>query len=385
MPENEAVNSQMLTESEPATPVPVVQVNAQPESERRRLARTQAFALAILATGAVLTLMYVARPVLIVIACGALLAFVLAPIVSILERVHVPKPLGAFVAVTLMLIALYGVFVVTYNQVTDFMDELPRYSGEIRKELMQFRRSAEKLRKTTEGVLPSTPDDKKTVVVKQSDDWAETLTRNAFSLTEALALASFVPFLAYFMLSWQDHVRTATVMLFKIENRNTAYVTLGLISAMVRSFIVGNLIVGIFLSIASMIVFASLGLPYFYVLGLISGFASLVPYLGVVLAFIPPVVAGLGHIHGQQFAVIVLAMFALHVFALNVLYPALIGRRMQLNPLVVTVALLFWGWLWGAMGLILAVPITAAVKIVLDHVEPLRNYGAWLGENVNSD
>ena len=384
MPENGA-NSQMLTEAEPSAPVPVVQVNAQPEGERRRLARTQAFALAILATGSVLTLMYVARPVLIVIACGALLAFVLAPIVSILERIHVPKSLGAFIAVVLMLIALYGVFVATYNQTAEFLDALPRYSGEIRNELMHFRRSAEKLRKTTEGVLPSTPDDKKTVVVRQSDDWAETLTRNAFSLTEMLALASFVPFLAYFMLSWQDHVRTATVMLFKIENRNTAYVTLGLISAMVRSFIVGNLIIGIFLSIASMIVFASLGLPYFYVLGVISGFASLIPYLGVVLAFIPPVVAGLGHIHGQQFAVIILSMFGLHVFALNVLYPALIGRRMQLNPLVVTLALLFWGWLWGAMGLILAVPITAAVKIVLDHVEPLRNYGAWLGENVNSD
>jgi predicted PurR-regulated permease PerM len=385
MPENEVVNSHTLTEAELAAPVPVVQVNAQPESERRRLARTQAFALAILATGAVLTLMYVARPVLIVIACGALLAFVLAPIVSILERIHIPKSLGALFAVLVMLAALYGVFIVTYNQASEFLDELPRYSGEIRSELMHFRRSAEKLRKTTEGVLPSTPEDKKTVVVKQQDDWADTLTRNAFSLTETLALASFVPFLAYFMLSWQDHVRTATVMLFKIENRNTAYVTLGLISAMVRSFIVGNLIVGIFLSLASMIVFASVGVPYFYVLGFISGFVSLVPYLGVVLALVPPVVAGLGHIHGQQFVIIILSMLGLHLFALNVLYPALIGRRMQLNPLVVTLSLLLWGWLWGAMGLILAVPITAAVKIVLDHVEPLRNYGAWLGENVNSD
>ena len=373
-----------LTEPELAEPAPALPTAIQPESERRRLARVQAAALAVLATGAVLTLMYVARPVLITIACSALLAFMLAPIVSSLERIHVPKSLGSLIAVLLLLGVLYGVFMGTYNQASEFLDQLPRYSGEIRNELMHFRRSAEKLRKTTEGVLPSTPEDRKAVVVKQSDDWAETLT-HAFSLTETLAIASFVPFLAYFMLSGQDHVRTATVMLFKIENRNTAYVTIGLISAMVRSFIVGNLVVGIFLSIASMIVFASLGLPYFYVLGFISGFMSLNPYLGVVLAFIPPVVAGLGHIHGQQFVIIILSMLGLHLFALNVLYPALIGRRMQLNPLVVTLSLLFWGWLWGAIGLILAVPMTAALKIVLDHVEPLRNYGAWLGENVNSD
>jgi predicted PurR-regulated permease PerM len=51
-----------------------------------------------------------------------------------------------------------------------------------------------------------------------------------------------------------------------------------------------------------------------------------------------------------------------------------------LNPLAVTIALLVWGWLWGAMGLVLAVPITAAMKIVFDHIESLKPYGAWMGE-----
>jgi predicted PurR-regulated permease PerM len=51
-----------------------------------------------------------------------------------------------------------------------------------------------------------------------------------------------------------------------------------------------------------------------------------------------------------------------------------------LNPLAVTISLLFWGWLWGAMGLILAVPIMGACKIICDHIERLRPYGAWLGE-----
>jgi predicted PurR-regulated permease PerM len=66
--------------------------------------------------------------------------------------------------------------------------------------------------------------------------------------------------------------------------------------------------------------------------------------------------------------------------ALNVLYPKFLGNRMQLNPLAVTMALLLWAWLWGAMGLVLAVPITAAMKIVFDHIESLKPYGDWLGE-----
>jgi predicted PurR-regulated permease PerM len=129
-----------------------------------------------------------------------------------------------------------------------------------------------------------------------------------------------------------------------------------------------------------MSVFGVLGLPYFYFLGVLSGFLSLIPYLGVILALIPPIVAGLGQINSEQVLAIIATVLGLHLFALNVLYPKIIGKRLQLNPLAVTIALLFWGWLWGAMGLILAVPITAALKIIFDHVEGLRSWGAWLGE-----
>jgi predicted PurR-regulated permease PerM len=128
------------------------------------------------------------------------------------------------------------------------------------------------------------------------------------------------------------------------------------------------------------VVFWYLHLPYFYFLGFISGFLTLVPYLGVILAVLPPLAAGLGQVHGGGLLAIVITVVGLHVFALNVLYPKLIGKRLQLNPLAVTIALLIWGWLWGAVGLILAVPLTAALKIIFDNVESLRPYGAWLGE-----
>jgi predicted PurR-regulated permease PerM len=95
---------------------------------------------------------------------------------------------------------------------------------------------------------------------------------------------------------------------------------------------------------------------------------------------VPPLTAVIGHTHGAEVLVIVLSVLGLHLFAINVLYPKLIGRRLQLNPLVVTVSLLIWGWVWGAMGLILAVPITGALKVIFDHIESLRAYGAWLGE-----
>lgn len=341
-------------------------------------------ALVVLATIAVVGAVYYARLPMIVVMISILLAFVLAPVVDLLQHLKLPRALASLIAVLLFLAVCVEIGSVSYNSAASFARELPKYSGKIRDTLGQFRQHAKVIQKTTEAVIPK--DETKegrpvqTVQVQQSSDWADIVTNNAGSVTEFIFMISFIPFLAFFMLSWQDHVRSATVMLFRMENRNTAYVTLGLISSMIRSFIVGNFLVGLFIGAISTAIFGILGLPYFYFIGFISGFLSLVPYLGVVLAVLPPIIAGLGHMESAGLLAIALSVFGLHLFALNVLYPKFLGSRLQLNPLAVTVALLFWGWLWGAMGLVLAVPMTAAAKIVFDHVEQLRGYGTWLGE-----
>jgi predicted PurR-regulated permease PerM len=347
---------------------------------RRKSDRVIAYALVVLAVTAVLVVAYLGRLVLIPLLTSVLLAFVLTPLVDILERRRVPRALGSGVAVVLMLGALYLAVYFSYGQAVAFVRELPRYSEQIRGSVARLHLQAQELQRTTESMLPEAQEEGQALRVQQAQTWGEILTKSAASLTEFIFVVSFVPFLVYFMLTWQDHVRSATVMLFRMEHRNTAHRTLGLISAMIRRFIGGNLVIGMFLSAASMVVFGLLGLPYFYFIGLLSGFLSLVPYLGLVLALLPPLVAGLGHLGGTEFFIVVAAVFALHIFALNVLYPKLLGRRLQLNPLVMTIALLFWGWLWGGMGLILAVPMTGAMKIIFDHVESLRAWGAWMGE-----
>jgi len=127
-------------------------------------------------------------------------------------------------------------------------------------------------------------------------------------------------------------------------------------------------------------IFGLLHVPFFYFVGVLSGFLSLVPYLGIVLAMVPPVLVGFGQLEAGDLFVVVVAVIAMHLIALNVLYPKLLGSRLKINPLAVTLALLFWGAVWGAVGLLLAIPITGALKIICDHVESLKPYADWLGE-----
>ena len=350
------------------TTAPVTPAPSKPQPERRHWAANVVGIVGILA------LCYYGESVLVVMLVSVLLAFILAPIVDLLTYLRLPRSMAAGVAILLLLGALAGIVYSSYNQATTLVQDLPKYTSKVREEVMRFRKQAE-----TFEVLP--PEHERGVLsVRPATDWTDILTRGFGSASSAVLAVSFVPFLVFFMLTWQQHVRSATVMLFPLENRHTAYVTLGLISAMVRSFMVGNLLIGLFIGAVSTVVFWSIHLPFFYFAGFISGFLSLVPYMGALLALVPPIFVGLGHIGSEEVLIIVVSVLGLHVIALNLLYPRFLGKRLQLNPLAVTMALLVWGGLWGGMGLLLAIPITAAIRIIFAHVESLKPYGAWLGE-----
>lgn len=337
------------------------------------------WSLTLLGIALVIVFAYYGESVLAVLFFAILLSFMLSPVVQALEYLHVPRTLAALISMVALLGVLYGITVGSYNQAVIFADNLPQYSQKIQSIIRPFQQNAEKLEKTGE-VVGGTSTPSNVVQVRQVTTWSDILTHGAFSLTDVFLAASFVPFLAYFLLTWQSHARTATVMLFPLHYRNTAFVTLGLIGKMLQSFIVGNLLIGLLISAVSVAIFGLLGVPFFYFVGFLSGFLSLVPYLGVVLAMVPPIVVGLGQLEASGLVVVAACVVGLHLLALNVLYPKLLGSRLRLNPLAVTIALLFWGAVWGAVGLLLAIPITGAIKIVFDHVESMKPYADWLGE-----
>lgn len=334
---------------------------------------SKTWALNLLGIGAIMAFCYFAEETLVVILLSILIAFILDPVADVFTRIRLPRAAAAAIAIFLLLALLGGVSYLGVNKVSSLIEEVPRHSSEIRRDLGKLTGKAQKL----ETLNPA--PEKGTVKVRETPDWTNLLTRGFGSVWQGVLAASFIPFLVFFMLTWQEHARRATLGLVSPENRRAAYVTLGLISMMIRNFMIGNLVIGLIMAGVSTVVFGLLHISFFYFAGFISGFVSLVPYLGVILALLPPIFLGLGHLTVANIIVIVATVFGLHLISINVLYPKFLGGKLQLNPLAVTIALLLWGWLWGAAGLILAIPITAGMKIVFDHVEPLKPFALWLG------
>jgi predicted PurR-regulated permease PerM len=139
------------------------------------------------------------------------------------------------------------------------------------------------------------------------------------------------------------------------------------LNQMVRGFVAGNFIVGSFMAVATTLMLLCIGMKGALALGIVSGLLNLLPFLGLIFSLALPVAAALLQFNTPgPFIVIILTILFLHIVSANLLFPKFIATRVSIGPVAATVGILFWGWLWGVMGLLLAVPLTAVVKMIAD-------------------
>jgi predicted PurR-regulated permease PerM len=333
--------------------------------------------VAIIAT---IGLVYLLKLVLVTVLASMLIAYVLEPLVRGLTRLRIPRSVGSLLVVTAAVILAAGVCYFSYNRALDFTNELPRYTATLREDLGSIRSKVDQLADQARSVVESKSRQKPIPVqIEQPRGVTRVISENSETIANALLAVGFVPFLVYFMLASKDHVHVSTVRLFPKEHRLLAHRTVGNISVMIRTYILANFVVGLGTALICGIVFWSLGIQYFYFIGLLSGFATLIPYLGVFLALLPPLANGIGTLHKTGILTVFVTVVGMHIVTMNLIYPKVIGSRLSLNPLAVSLSLLFWSWIWGAAGLILAIPLLGVLKIICDHIEPLQGLASWLG------
>jgi len=333
----------------------------------------------IIAAGIVLAFLYYASAVVMTLLVSILMAYFLDPMVEMLERFRVPRAVGTLIVLLVVTSLMVAMLFVVWDRVDAFAKAWPEYS----KVLKGFSEALDKRFKQVEDALKGIqPQDQTGRLVVQQEEPGMVrglLLRGLGSLYTLLLMVSFVPFLVFFMLAAKQDIWHATMQLFPPGERTGVKEALEDLSKTLRGYIVGNILVAGILSVASWIFFWTIGLEYSFLLGVTSGVMNLVPYLGTVMAWVPPLVVGLAKWNtAGPFLGIAAVITFFHMIAINVLIPKLVGKQVHLNALAVTISLLFWGWFWGGMGLLLAIPITAATKVVCDHVEEWQPVGRWL-------
>ena len=338
------------------------------------------FSLRVIAAAIILLFAYYAAGVVITLLLSILLAYLLDPAVEFLERMHVPRTLGAMVAVLILIAVLVAMGYALTERTADFAANWPKYGSTLRQMATTVEGRISGLEKGVSNIDGDSAAPQPAQTRPPDQGILHTLILRGIGSLYALVLeATFVPFLVFFMLAGKREVWHGTLQLFPVAKRTQVKETLEDLRAVLRGYLAGMTLVTLMVIGVSSIFFWLMGMDYPVLTGIVSGLLNMVPYIGVVMAWLPAFVIALAKWKTfGSFALIAGALTGIHILALNLVAPELVGRRVQLNAVAITISLLFWGWVWGGMGLLLAIPITATLRVICDHTESWRPIGRWL-------
>lgn len=331
------------------------------------------FALGILYT------LYLAHQIVLPIVLAVLTSLLLYPLVrKAYEKAGIPRVLSALVLVLLVLAGLVGIGVTVATPALEWAQQAPQgisrlLVGEsgIKSQIDKVNESARKVEESMDELSEDEGEQGATnTVVLQTDSWRNQLMTKARNGAAGLALALA---LTYFLLVGGDRIIQNFVrQLPRGQRRNVLHIARDSqhqIAQYLAVLSLSNLIVGI----TTGLICWAVGLPDPAVWGLVAGLARFIPYLGVILTItLLAVVSATSLDVLWMMAIAPVGYLALTSTVGFFIEPWIHGFRMAINPVIIFVSIFFWGWLWGPVGVLLAVPLMTVIQVVLKQIPKLR-------------
>ncbi|MEO9522229.1 MULTISPECIES: AI-2E family transporter [Marinobacter] len=358
----------------------------------------RSMALIVLAGIATLYFIDWAQPVLLPLVVAVLISYALDPLVSLLDRIRIPRPLGAAIVMASLIGIIAAAGAPLKQEAMAMLDKIPVA-------IQEFQRKEARTRDTEESIMEKAQTAAKQIKETAAEDQQDAIS-NQPGITPvrvvdkpmdiqayvikgspaALILISqffSVLLLVYFLLAVGSLYRRKMVRISgpSFGRMRKAARIMDDLHHQIRRFLFVMVIGALFVGVLTWLAFLGLGVEQAALWGVVAGIASGVPYLGPFLVFIGTGAAGFIQFGALDNAIII-AGTSLLITSIqgNLLTPWLTSYISSLNAVAIFIGLLFWGWLWGPIGLIVATPILMITKSLCDHVVNLRAIGELLGK-----
>ena len=338
----------------------------------RSIALTGLFILAVFYT------LYFMRSILLPIVLALLLSYLVRPIVRGLARLKIPLPVGAaFVLMGLLAVVGYGMSALATPAV-GWLQKAPAGLAELQYKLLPVKKSVAQVTQASGEIekLATADAETKTVEVKRHP-----ITEMLFIRTpEFIVSAVLFSILLYFLLVYdQVFIAKLVKLLPTLSDKKTAVGIAHDIESQISRYLFTITAINACLGLAVGTAVALLGLRNPVMWGVMVALLNFVPYLGALTGIICMTIGATLSFDSLGYALIFPAVYlAFGALEGSFITPWVMGRSLTLNPVVILLSLTFWGWMWGIIGIILAVPILAAFKIFCAHIKPMEPLAEFL-------
>lgn len=340
--------------------------------------------IALVSIGFVVALLYWAQPVLIPVALSILLSFLLSPIVDGLQRLRVPRIPAVILVVLLACCALGAVGWITVRQFVSFANELPQYQDNIVGKIADLKRFGKgsaigKVQQTVEDVKQQIDKEdgakreKKTAPAQATPaPSAWPLSSGAGRIAELIGSAGLVVILVIFMLIDRVQLRNRLIRVVGFGRMNVTTKALEEVAQRISRYLVMQSIINGSYGLAVGLGLYLVGLPYALLWGLLAGLLRFIPYAGAWIGLLVPSALAWAVFPGWLWPLIVVGLFLVLEFAVAmVLEPLLYGHSAGLSQVALLIAIAFWAWIWGPVGMIMATPMTVCLVVLGKYIPQL--------------
>jgi predicted PurR-regulated permease PerM len=335
--------------------------------------------------------LYLAYDFFMPFAGGIVLALVLSPIVSYLARRRVPRMLSAALVLALLVAALAAAFVQLAAPASEWVQDAPHILSGIERKLLPVKRSVENVKEAAAEVekaaqVAATPADPSApVAVKVAPPSVLDQLLDRFQRV-ILHLGICVIF-AYFLLSYADVFQEKLIdALPRVQQKKQVLAVTEEIERDVSTYLFSISLINVGLGVGVGIGMHLIGLPNAALWGAMAMLLNFIPYFGLAVGLTVVFVVGLQHFDTLSHALLGPGIYLfLNGLENQFITPLLLGRRLVLNPAVIFVCVIFWGWFWGIAGALLAVPFLIVMKGISNHFAPLHSFGAILSGRSNGN
>lgn len=341
----------------------------------------QRLALVLLSLSLILAILYIGSSIIMPLLLAALIAILLRPVVVFFnKRIKIPHVIAVLIAVLLFVVFVISIVLFISWQVSDFVDDWPKiqHNMTVNYENMQrwikesFNISYKKQETYLESVKNDSFNNKNELVGNTISTFSSTL------LTLVL-----IPIYTFLILLYRNLFKKFLSKLVAKENHPTLIDILLEIKLVVQSYIVGLLIEMGIVAVLTTIGLMIIGVPYAILLGTITAILNLIPYIGILVAGVISILAALTNCTDISMALGVIAVNAVvQLIDNNFLVPKIVASKVKLNALVSILAVFAGGAIGGIMGMFLAIPVSAILKVIFDRIEGLKPWGYLFGDNM---